>query len=130
MSFILDALKKSETDRQQRGTAEFAGVPSSSRRREGPPVWLWIVGALLLINLAVLIGVLLRPEMAAVEPVVTQVAEPEPRAMDDFASKIEADCSSSFLMRNEKGRLMAFKSCSTRPEFGFGNTSKWTCSGM
>ena len=28
MSFILDALKKSETDRQQQSTAEFASVPS------------------------------------------------------------------------------------------------------
>ena len=89
MSFILDALKKSETDRQQRGAAEFAGVPSSSGRREGPPVWLWVVAALLLVNLAVLIGVLLRPEVTTVEPVVTQGAEPEPRTMDDFASKVE-----------------------------------------
>jgi len=61
MSFILDALKKSETDRQQQSTAEFASVPSSARPA-AVPRWLWVVGLLLLINLAVLIGLLLRPD--------------------------------------------------------------------
>ncbi len=92
MSFILDALKKSETDRQQQGSAEFAGVPTSAARREGPPTWLWIVGMLLLVNLAVLIGIFLRPD---VEPVTAKVAAPEQVAQDtpvedDFAEKIAA----------------------------------------
>ena len=102
MSFILDALKKSETDRQQRGTAEFANVPSSSGRREGPPAWLWVVGALLLVNLVVLVALMLRPEVKAVEPIAqpaTQpteqpaeqpVAEPPTRVANDFATQVEA----------------------------------------
>ncbi len=61
MSFILDALKKSETDRQQQSTAEFASVPTSPAPA-GVPRWLWIVGLLLAINIVVLVGVLLRPE--------------------------------------------------------------------
>lgn len=61
MSFILDALKKSETDRQQQGAAEFAGVPTSHGRTRAPR-WLWILGLLLAINLAVLLGLLMRPE--------------------------------------------------------------------
>jgi general secretion pathway protein B len=68
MSFILDALKKSETDRQQQGSAEFAAVPT---RPQSPsvPRWLWIVGVLLTINLAVLIGLLVRPgPVAAQQP--------------------------------------------------------------
>lgn len=60
MSFILDALKKSETDRQQQSTAEFASVPSSAAPA-GAPRWLWIVGLLLAINVLVLVGLLLRP---------------------------------------------------------------------
>jgi len=60
MSFILDALKKSESDRQQQGSAEFSGIPTSDRR-EGAPRWLWVLGALLAINLAVLLGLLLKP---------------------------------------------------------------------
>ena len=64
MSFILDALKKSETDRQQNGTAEFAGVPTSTAK-SGAPKWLWIVGVLLTINLAVLIGLFVKPDRGA-----------------------------------------------------------------
>lgn len=64
MSFILDALKKSETDRQQQGSAEFSGVPTSPQSPHVPR-WLWAVGVLLAINLVVLIGLLLRPDPAA-----------------------------------------------------------------
>ncbi len=60
MSFILDALKKSESERQQQGSAEFAQVPVS-RDSGRPPLWLWVLGILLAVNLVVLAGVLLRP---------------------------------------------------------------------
>ena len=72
MSFILDALKKSETERQQQSSAEFAGVPTSSGNA-GVPRWLWGLGVLLAINLAVLLGIMLRPD---VEP---SVIVPSPR---------------------------------------------------
>ena len=72
MSFILDALKKSETERQQTGSAEFAGVPTSAAPT-GAPRWLWILGLLLAINLAVLLGLLLRPD---VDPQVVSAAPP------------------------------------------------------
>ena len=96
MSFILDALKKSETDRQQRGTAEFANVPSSSGRRERPPVWLWVVAVLLLVNLVVLVGIMLRPEVSVSEPVARQVTEAtalevdeaRDRVIDNFADQV------------------------------------------
>lgn len=64
MSFILDALKKSETDRQQQGSAEFTGVPTSPGT-PSVPRWFWVVGILLTINIAVLIGFLLKPDTAA-----------------------------------------------------------------
>ena len=70
MSFILDALKKSETDRQQQGNAEFAAVPIGPRATSVPR-WLWVVGVLLAINLIVLIGLLLRPDSS---PSTTQTA--------------------------------------------------------
>ncbi len=60
MSFILDALKKSETERQQQSTAEFSSVPASSGE-PNPARWLWLLGILLLINFAVLIGIFLKP---------------------------------------------------------------------
>jgi general secretion pathway protein B len=70
MSFILDALKKSETDRQQQGNAEFSAVPIGPRATSIPR-WFWIVGVLLAINLAVLISLLLQPDSS---PSTTQAA--------------------------------------------------------
>ena len=68
MSFILDALKKSENDRQEQAEVEFATVPSSP----GPlaaPRWMWMLGGLLAINVVVLLGVMLRPApQPAMEP--------------------------------------------------------------
>jgi len=64
MSFILDALRKSETDRQQQSSAELGGVPTSPQS-PSVPRWLWFVGLLLAINLMVLIGLLLRPDTSA-----------------------------------------------------------------
>ncbi len=60
MSFILDALKKSENERQEQSSAEFSSVPSSSSN-PNPARWLWMLGILLLINFAVLIGILMKP---------------------------------------------------------------------
>ena len=88
MSFILDALKKSETDRQQTGSAEFAGVPTSSSSDQRVPRWLWILGALLVINLAVLLGLLLRPEVGPVPAAAIKAEEPAPTNADAFAEQV------------------------------------------
>jgi general secretion pathway protein B len=61
MSFILDALKKSETDRQQNSGAAFASVPTSPRAANLPR-WLWLVGLLLTINIVILVGVFVRSD--------------------------------------------------------------------
>ena len=59
MSFILDALKKSENARQrQAGPALFEVKVSAPKR--GPPTWAVLIGSLLLINAAVLGWLLLR----------------------------------------------------------------------
>ncbi|MDJ0758628.1 MAG: general secretion pathway protein GspB [Woeseiaceae bacterium] len=80
MSFILDALKKSESERQQQGSAEFAQVPVS-RESARPPLWLWVLGALLAINLVVLAGVLLRPAQDRLPVAATETS--------GFAEQIE-----------------------------------------
>lgn len=61
MSFILDALKKSETERQEQAGAKFSNVPSSPGEPQSFK-WLWILGLLLLVNVIVLLGILLRDE--------------------------------------------------------------------
>ena len=60
MSFILDALKKSEAERQRKAVPGFADIPEG-RIAPKAPRWWWVIGALLAVNLAVLAGVLLRP---------------------------------------------------------------------
>ena len=76
MSFILDALKKSETERQQQTGAEFSAVPSGSGDSQSFK-WLWILALLLLVNIVVLVGVLMRPDGAADEKVANGDAPPQ-----------------------------------------------------
>ncbi len=98
MSFILDALKKSETDRQQQSSSEFAAVPTSPET-PSVPRWMWVAGILLTVNLAVLIGLLLRPD-----PVLTQVATPS-IAATNAPSPEPADPPPSFREKLAAARL-------------------------
>lgn len=59
MSFILDALKKSENERQRQVGPSLADV-QVSQRRNSKPWWVVAVGALLVLNLGVLLVVLMR----------------------------------------------------------------------
>lgn len=72
MSIILDALRKSENERQTQSPAEFAAIPSSTASKSVPR-WIWIVAMLLAINLVVLIGLLLRPDR--IPPISVQTGE-------------------------------------------------------
>lgn len=60
MSYILDALRKADAERE-RGTVPgihaqpiFAGAPASAAARSGVPAWAWIGAALLVLGLAAL----------------------------------------------------------------------------
>ncbi len=76
MSFILDALRKSENARQRQGGPALAEVPIA-RRREQRPWWVWAVAALLGVNLVVLLVVLTRsPEPAPVAQVAPAPVSP------------------------------------------------------
>jgi general secretion pathway protein B len=59
MSFILDALKKSEIERQRQSTPGLIDAPTSLRRSR-LPLWAILLGCLLAINTVVLIVVLMR----------------------------------------------------------------------
>jgi general secretion pathway protein B len=89
MSFILDALKKSETERQQQGPSDFVNIPSGSES-SGAPRWLWALGVLLAVNLGVLLVVLLRNDTAEVVPATAQVSSTrqEPAAGASFSEQI------------------------------------------
>jgi general secretion pathway protein B len=64
MSFILDALKKSEAQRQ-RADAPALYEMKMAPPRQGVPAWLLVLGALLIINIGVLSVVLLRGNHSA-----------------------------------------------------------------
>jgi general secretion pathway protein B len=59
MSFILDALKKSEIDRQRQSMPGLIDSPASLRRGR-LPLWALLLGCLLAVNIVVLIVVLMR----------------------------------------------------------------------
>lgn len=92
MSFILDALKKSENDRQEHSSAEFASVPSDGGT-SGPPRWLWALVLLLAINVVVLLGLLLRDDtqsaISGAADALPAVSEPEAQSESTFANQIE-----------------------------------------
>jgi len=71
MSFILDALRKSENARQRQGGPALADVPIG-RHRDQRPWWVWAIAALLGINLIVLLVVLLGGRETS--PASTEVA--------------------------------------------------------
>lgn len=76
MSFILDALKKSENERQRQIGPSLADIPVR-RARADRPWWAVAVAALLVVNLGVLLVVLMRdrdaPNAAAAS---TQASQP------------------------------------------------------
>lgn len=89
MSFILDALKKSDAERQKRSTPGFADIPVSRDQRQ-PPRWLLLVGGLLAVNLMVLVVLLLRPDTETPPtleeaPVNEQAAAPARETRRPFA---------------------------------------------
>lgn len=53
MSFILDALKKSESERHRQSGPVLMDVRIAAPRRR-IPTWAWVIAAVLLVNLAVL----------------------------------------------------------------------------
>src|SRR6185437_9163877 len=83
MSFILDALKKSEAERQRQAGPTLLEVRITRPRRRYP-LWAAIVGALLAVNAVVLVAfVLHRPAAPAALPVAqggSEAAVPAPSA--------------------------------------------------
>jgi general secretion pathway protein B len=81
MSFILDALRKSEQERQRQAGPGFAELRPAMARPVFP-VWAVALGALLAINLVVLVVVMMRREDGAVvtPPPSPGTASPAPSA--------------------------------------------------
>lgn len=98
MSFILDALKKSESERQQHGRAEFSAIPASSASPRASK-WLWILAALLAVNGLVLAGILFRgdtPSLPEATVASGPVVIPPPATVDTTSPVQSARVESTF----------------------------------
>ncbi len=73
MSFILDALRKSEIERQRQSGPSMAEFPVAREDRR-LPVALVVIGFLLAVNLAVVLYFMLRDDVAAQPPAAAPVA--------------------------------------------------------
>ncbi len=91
MSFILDALKKSENERQQQATTEFATIPSAASAPAAPR-WIWVLIGLLVINIAIVAVAMLRPD-ARPTATVTQAAVEAPLTRAPAAASTAAESS-------------------------------------
>lgn len=95
MSFILDALKKSETERQRQNAPGFADVPDGADPPRAPR-WLWALGALLAVNLVVLLSVMLRPELPG------KSASPAPEQATANDKQVDREASFSDMVEEAK----------------------------
>jgi general secretion pathway protein B len=87
LSFILDALKKSETDRQRQASPALFEVKVAAPRRKFP-VWAVGLGVLLAVNVVVLAWVLMRQPAVPAAPPAASTAAPGPgnAAPDDMVT--------------------------------------------
>ena len=92
MSFILDALKKSELERQRQSMPGLIEMPAATRRR-GMPVWVWVLVGLLCVNMGVLLVLLLRAGAAGTPHTAANAGAPATRelpARDPSAGELHA----------------------------------------
>jgi len=82
MSFILDALKKSESDRQRQAHPESAFIATQPADRK-PGRWVWVVAALLGVNVIVLVIFMITVKKPATHVIAAPTQNIEPTGTDD-----------------------------------------------
>jgi general secretion pathway protein B len=91
MSFILDALKKSEIERQRQSMPGLMDAPASLRRGR-LPLWAILLGCLLAINIVVLIILLMRNGAPSIASTAARhdmpLADVKPPATDEHFSPL------------------------------------------
>lgn len=100
MSFILDALRKSEHERQRQTGPGIADIRAGAASRSPFPIWALALGALLALNMIVVIVLAFRshstPEVAPVTvaapaPTATAPPAPTPLALPSPASAVPSN---------------------------------------
>jgi general secretion pathway protein B len=101
MSFILDALKKSENERQRQVGPSLADVQISQRRND-KPWWVVAVAALLVLNLGVLLVVLMRDgDAKSSAPHAAPANAPAPAAATPTGTQVPLPASASRMPRGD-----------------------------
>ena len=77
MSFILDALKKSEAERNRKSGPVLMDMRIAPPRRQ-LPVWVWVIAIVLVANLALLGYALLRVAQRKMQPQRRRLRQPRP----------------------------------------------------
>ena len=93
MSFILDALKKSESERLRKDSPAFSDVPDSTRQKSASH-WIWIIVVLIGINISVLTVIYMKPDRDPVTagPSAESISEPARAAgISDIVAEAERD---------------------------------------
>ncbi len=93
MSFILDALKKSESERLRKDSPAFSDVPDSTRQKSASH-WIWIIVVLIGINISVLTVIYMKPDRDPVTagPSAESISEPAQAAgISDIVAEAERD---------------------------------------
>jgi general secretion pathway protein B len=120
MSFILDALKKSENDRQRQSTPALFEVKVAAPRRRFP-WWFPALGALLVVNVGVLAWVLMRKPAAQATPATPLAANnpaPASAAQPGLAATAEQQGMVTVTIPPTTVRIPMNSSVSTAPEPG------------
>jgi general secretion pathway protein B len=128
MSFILDALKKSENERQQQASTEFAAIPAATAE-PGAPRWIWALIGLLVVNAAIVSVAMLRndtapPAASVPRPAeIPQQVEPPPAEVADdsagepsFAERISTAAASRPAPRREPAPRRVSNAAPADPE--------------
>lgn len=89
MSFILDALKKSESERHRQSGPVLMDVRIAPPRRR-IPTWAWVIAGVLLVNLAVLVWLLWLSPSQQATPRVATVADSLPESPPSATQPISA----------------------------------------
>jgi general secretion pathway protein B len=95
MSFILDALKKSESERLSKDSPAFSDVPDSTRQKSASH-WIWIIVVLIVINISVLTVIYMKPDRVrdpvTAGPSTESISEPAQAAgIADVVAEAERD---------------------------------------
>ncbi len=96
MSFILDALNKSESERLRKDSPAFSDLPDSTRQKSASH-WIWIIVVLIGINISVLTVIYMKPDRDPVtaRPSAESISDPAQAAViSDNVAEAERDQSS------------------------------------